>query len=148
MLDKVGESFDGVISGVNRFGVFVELDGVYVSGLVHITALDYDYFHFDPVGHRLTGERTGRIYRLGDTLKVKVAAVNIDDRKIDFVLAEKVEGPGKGQGRPRPGGGRSGRPPRKAGRGADDSGQVESTAKKEGSPGGGSRRRKRRKNKG
>jgi ribonuclease R len=96
MLDKVGESFDGVISGVNSFGIFVELDGVYVSGLVHITALDYDYFHFDPIGHRLTGDRTGRVYRLGDTLRVKVAAVNIDDRKIDFVLADQVEGPGKG----------------------------------------------------
>jgi len=106
MLDKVGESFDGVISGVNSFGIFVELDGIYVSGLVHITALDYDYFHFDPIGHRLTGDRTGRVYRLGDTLRVKVAAVNIDDRKIDFVLAEQVEGPGKG-GRRRPGGKRA-----------------------------------------
>jgi ribonuclease R len=104
MLDKVGESFDGVISGVNSFGIFVELDGIYVSGLVHITALDYDYFHFDPIGHRLTGDRTGRVYRLGDTLRVKVAAVNIDDRKIDFVLAEQVEGPGKGG--PRRSGGR------------------------------------------
>ena len=95
MLDKVGEVFDGVISGVNSFGVFVELDGIYVSGLVHITALDYDYFHFDPIGHRLTGDRTGRVYRLGDTLRVRVAAVNIDDRKIDFVLPEPVAGPGK-----------------------------------------------------
>jgi ribonuclease R len=100
MLDKVGEVFEGVISGVNSFGIFVELSGVYVSGLVHITALDYDYFHFDPVGHRLTGDRTGKVYRLGDTLKVKVAAVNIDDRKIDFVLADAVAGPGKGRGRP------------------------------------------------
>jgi ribonuclease R len=99
MLDKVGEVFEGVISGVNSFGIFVELSGVYVSGLVHITALDYDYFHFDPVGHRLTGDRTGKVYRLGDTLKVKVAAVNIDDRKIDFVLADAVAGPGKGRGR-------------------------------------------------
>ncbi|MGD1982554.1 MAG: ribonuclease R [Chromatiaceae bacterium] len=90
MLDKVGETFDGVISGVNSFGVFVELDAIYVSGLVHVTSLDYDYFHFDPVGHRLTGERTGRVYRLGDSLRVTVAAVNIDDRKIDFALAEKA----------------------------------------------------------
>lgn len=96
MLDKVGESFEGVISGVNSFGIFVELSGIYVSGLVHITALDYDYFHFDPIGHRLRGDRTGKVYRLGDTLRVKVAAVNIDDRKIDFVLADKIEGPGKG----------------------------------------------------
>ncbi len=97
MLDKVGETFDGVISGVTGFGIFVELDGIYVSGLVHITALDYDYFHFDPIGHRLTGDRTGRVYRLGDTLRVKVAAVNIDDRKIDFVLADDGAGPGKGR---------------------------------------------------
>jgi ribonuclease R len=99
MLDKVGETFEGVISGVNSFGIFVELNDIYVSGLVHITALDYDYFHFDPIGHRLTGERTGRVYRLGDTIEVRVAAVNIDDRKIDFVLAKKVDGPGKGGGR-------------------------------------------------
>jgi ribonuclease R len=104
MLDKVGEDFDGVISGVNSFGIFVELDGIYVSGLVHITALDYDYFHFDPVGHRLHGDRTGKVYRLGDPIRIRVAAVNIDDRKIDFVLAEKIDGPGKG-GRRGPGGG-------------------------------------------
>ena len=107
MLDKVGESYDGIISGVNSFGVFVELAGIYVSGLVHITALDYDYFHFDPVGHRLRGERTGRVYRLGDAIRVQVAAVNIDDRKIDFVLADKVEGPGKGK-TPGKAGGRDG----------------------------------------
>ncbi len=95
MLDKVGESFDGVISGVNSFGIFVELNDIYVSGLVHITALDYDYFHFDPIGHRLTGDRTGKVYRLGDSLRVRVAAVNIDDRKIDFVLDKAVAGPGK-----------------------------------------------------
>lgn len=99
VLDKVGETFEGVISGVNSFGIFVELNDIYVSGLVHITALDYDYFHFDPIGHRLTGERTGKVYRLGDSLRVTVAAVNIDDRKIDFVLADKVEGPGKGRGK-------------------------------------------------
>jgi len=111
MLDKVGETFDGVISGVNSFGIFVELNGIYVSGLVHITALDYDYFHFDPVGHRLRGDRTGKVYRLGDTIRVQVAAVNIDDRKIDFVLAEKIEGPGKKKGRERGGA------PRKSGKG-------------------------------
>ncbi len=99
MLDKVGDEFPGVISGVNSFGIFVELEDIYIDGLVHITALDYDYFHFDPVGHRLTGERTGKVYRLGDGIRIRVAAVNIDDRKIDFVLAdsEKVKGPGKGK---------------------------------------------------
>jgi len=120
MLDKVGETFDGVISGVNSFGIFVELSGIYVSGLVHITALDYDYFHFDPIGHRLRGERSGKVYRLGDTLRVRVAAVNIDDRKIDFVLAEKIEGPGKGGSRP--GGG--GRRRRRAGAQAASDGKT------------------------
>ncbi|MEJ1411665.1 MAG: ribonuclease R, partial [Candidatus Sedimenticola sp. (ex Thyasira tokunagai)] len=70
-------------------GIFVELNDIYVDGLVHITALDHDYYHFDPVGHRLTGERSGRIFRLGDSLRVQVAAVNLDDRKIDFALDSK-----------------------------------------------------------
>jgi ribonuclease R len=91
MQDKLGEEFDGTITSVQGFGIFVELDDVYVDGLVHITALDNDYYHFDPVGHRLTGERTGQVYRLGDRLRVKVAAVNLDDRKIDFVLAEPAQ---------------------------------------------------------
>ncbi|KAA6184637.1 ribonuclease R [Thiohalocapsa marina] len=91
MQDKLGEDFDGTITSVQGFGIFVELDNVYVDGLVHITALDNDYYHFDPVGHRLTGERTGQVYRLGDRLRVKVAAVNLDDRKIDFVLSEPAQ---------------------------------------------------------
>ena len=96
---------------VQGFGLFVELDDIYVDGLVHITALDNDYYHFDPVGHRLTGERTGQIYRLGDRLRVKVAAVNLDERKIDFVLPEQkqeqkqkqapAQGPAKKRSRPR-----------------------------------------------
>jgi ribonuclease R len=88
MQDKLGEELDGTITSVNSFGIFVELDEIYVDGLVHITALDNDYYHFDPVGHRLTGERTGMVYRLGDRLRVQVAAVNLDERKIDFVLAK------------------------------------------------------------
>lgn len=86
MMDKIGDSFDGIITSVTSFGIFVELNEIYVDGLVHITALDHDYYHFDPVGHRLTGERSGRIFRLGDSMRVQVAAVNLDDRKIDFVL--------------------------------------------------------------
>ena len=91
MLDKVGEEFAGIISSVNSFGIFVQLDEIYVDGLLHITALDNDYYHFDPVGHRLTGERSGVVYRLGDRISIKVAAVNLDDRKIDFVLPESGE---------------------------------------------------------
>jgi ribonuclease R len=101
MQDKLGEEFDGTITSVQGFGIFVELDQVYVDGLVHITALDNDYYHFDPVGHRLTGERTGQVYRLGDRLRVKVAAVNLDDRKIDFVLAEPAQQAAKKRSRSR-----------------------------------------------
>jgi ribonuclease R len=92
MLDKVGEEFAGIITSVTSFGIFVELEEIYVDGLVHITALDNDYYHFDPVGHRLTGERSGKVYRLGDQIKIKVAAVNLDDRKIDFVLSDSEGG--------------------------------------------------------
>lgn len=92
MQDKVGETFNGIITSVNSFGVFVELDEIYVDGLVHITALDNDYYHYDPVGHRLTGERTGKVLRLGDPLTIIVAKVNLDDRKIDFVPAKTAGG--------------------------------------------------------
>jgi ribonuclease R len=88
MLDKVGEDYDGIVSSVTSFGIFVELKDIYVEGLVHITALHNDYYHFDPAGHRLRGERTGKVYRLGDEVSVKVVRVNLDDRKIDFELAE------------------------------------------------------------
>lgn len=89
MQDKVGETFSGIITSVNSFGVFVELDEIYVDGLVHITALDNDYYHYDPVGHRLTGERTGKVLRLGDSISITVANVNLDDRKIDFLPAQE-----------------------------------------------------------
>ena len=107
MQDKLGEEFDGTITSVTSFGIFVELDEVYVDGLVHITALHNDYYHFDPIGHRLTGERTGNVYRLGDRLRVQVAVVNLDERKIDFVLVASAlmpksgaKGSGKGAAKP------------------------------------------------
>jgi ribonuclease R len=101
MRGRLGERHQGTISGVSSFGFFVELDGIYVDGLVHITSLDNDYYHFDPVGHRLTGERTGMVYRLGDRVRVTVAAVSLDERKIDFVLAEPPQEPASGPGRRR-----------------------------------------------
>jgi ribonuclease R len=91
MLDKVGEEYEGIVSSVTSFGLFVELKEIYVEGLVHITALQNDYYHFDPAGHRLRGERTGKVYRLGDQLRVKVVRVNLDDRKIDFELGDMQE---------------------------------------------------------
>jgi len=88
MQEKVGEEFEGTISGVTSFGLFVELDDIYIEGLVHITALPIDYYHFDPIGHRLRGERSGRTFRLANRVKVRVTRVDLDEKKIDFELIE------------------------------------------------------------
>ena len=88
MQDKVGEEFDGIVTGVTAFGLFVELEGIFIDGLIHVTALTQDYYHFDPVGHRLYGERSGRVYRLSDRLRVRVVRVDLEDKKIDLELAE------------------------------------------------------------
>lgn len=95
MLDKVGMEYDGIVSSVTSFGIFVELKDIYVEGLVHITALHNDYYHFDPAGHRLRGERTGSTYRLGDEVRVRVVRVDLDERKMDFELPGKPEGDDK-----------------------------------------------------
>ena len=87
MMDKVGEEFDGIITGVTTFGIFVELREIYVEGLVHVTALKNDYYHFDSARHRLQGERTGKNYRLADPVRIKVMRVDLDSKKIDFELA-------------------------------------------------------------
>lgn len=88
----IGDEFEGIISGVTRFGFFVELKDIYVDGLVHVTSLRNDYYFFDPVHHRMVGERSGIIFRLGDKLKVKVLSVDIDLRRIDFDLVDAPEG--------------------------------------------------------
>ena len=90
MRDRVGETFPGVITAVTGFGIFVELTDIYVEGLVHVSALPGDYYHFDPLHQRLAGERSGRSFRLGDTVQVRVARVDLDERKIDFDLAENA----------------------------------------------------------
>jgi ribonuclease R len=88
MMDKVGEDFDGTISAVTGFGVFVELDEIYVEGLVHVTALENDFYHFDPVSHCMIGENLGNCFRIGDRLRIKVSRVDLDTRKIDFEMLE------------------------------------------------------------
>jgi len=95
MQDKIDEEFDGIITGVTNFGVFVELSEVYVEGLVHVTGLGEDYFHFDHANHRLYGERTHQIFRLADKVRVKVTRVDLDDRKIDFELVGSGKKSGK-----------------------------------------------------
>jgi ribonuclease R len=86
--DKLGEEFTGVVSGVTSFGIFVQLDELYIEGLVHVTELGQDYFQYDEAHHQLRGERTGKRFGLTDRVKVKVARVDLDARKIDLVLAD------------------------------------------------------------
>ncbi len=87
MQDKVGEAFEGTISGVASFGVFVTLDGLAIDGLVHVTELGRDYFHFDAARHALIGERSGRVFQLAGRVRVQVARVDLEATKIDFTLA-------------------------------------------------------------
>jgi ribonuclease R len=92
MQDHVNEEFDGTISGVTSFGLFITLDELYVDGLVHISDLGQDYFTFDAAKHMLRGERSGVKYQLGGRVRVRVVRVNLEQAKIDFVLvAEKRE---------------------------------------------------------
>jgi ribonuclease R len=88
MEQHIGDVFKGQVTGVTSFGLFVELTKYHVSGLVHITSLPNDYYHFDPVVHRLTGDRTGKVYQLAQKVSIKVMAVNVDERKIDFEMVK------------------------------------------------------------
>ncbi|MDD4915208.1 MAG: ribonuclease R [Methylococcales bacterium] len=100
MMDKIGLEFPGIISAVTGFGFFVELQSIYVEGLVHIASLHNDYFNFDATSHQLYGERTGVRYRLGDAVRIKVVRVNLDDKKIDFELIQTGKKPGKTSDKP------------------------------------------------
>ena len=88
MQDHVGGVFEGRVTGVTSFGLFVMLDDYFVDGLVHISELGRDYFRFEPTRHMLLGERTGKRYRLADRLKVKLVRVDLETRKIDLVPAD------------------------------------------------------------
>lgn len=84
--DHVGDISPGVITGVTKFGLFVELDNVFVEGLVHVSTLTGDYFHYDPASQSLVGERTQVIYSLADVVSVQITRVDVDERKVDFEL--------------------------------------------------------------
>jgi ribonuclease R len=107
MQDKLGEEFSGIITGVTTFGIFVQLDQLFVEGLVHITDLGADYFQYDEARHELRGERTGKRYQLTGRVNVQVVRVDLESRKIDLRLADseamslpvpKKTGRGKGGG--------------------------------------------------
>ncbi|MET0962247.1 MAG: ribonuclease R [Noviherbaspirillum sp.] len=84
--DRLGEEFTGTISGVASFGIFVQLDTLFIEGLVHVTELGADYFQYDDARHELRGERTGKRYQLTDRVTVQVSRVDLDARKIDLRL--------------------------------------------------------------
>lgn len=88
MQSHIGDEFDGAITAVTNFGLFVELDGIYIEGLVHITELSNDYYHFDPIRHSLEGERSRKVYRLGDAVRVQVARVDLEEKKIDLLMLD------------------------------------------------------------
>lgn len=98
MQDHVGEVFQGIIASVTGFGFFVRLNELFIDGLVHVSSLDNDYYRFDSVGQRLVGESSGVVYRLGDAVEIRVEAVHMDERKIEFALVSstrKARGAGK-----------------------------------------------------
>lgn len=139
MLDKLGQDFDGIISSVTSFGLFVELKDIYVEGLIHISTMENDYYRFDPVGHRLYGERSGEVFRLGDALRVKVARVDLDERKIDFQLIGSAAA-AKGRGGRRGEAGKKSTAPAQDGpsakkRGGRGRGRGKSAAKTQGAKG-------------
>ncbi len=86
MQDQVGNIFTGLITSVTGFGFFVRLHDLFIDGLVHVSTLDNDYYRYDNVGQRLIGESSGQTYRLGDEVEIRVEAVHMDERKIDFTL--------------------------------------------------------------
>ncbi|MCZ8131513.1 MAG: ribonuclease R [Steroidobacteraceae bacterium] len=90
MRDKVGEEFDGVVTGVVAFGLFVQLDGLQVDGLVHVATLGHDYYRFEEDRRTLVGDRTGQRFTLGDRLRVRLVRVDPSERKMDFELIEKA----------------------------------------------------------
>jgi ribonuclease R len=90
MQDRVGEVFSGVISSVTNFGLFVRLNDLYIDGMVHVTSLGNDYYHFDAKKHCLIGENSRKVFRMGDAIDVQVASVSLDDRRINLTLGEET----------------------------------------------------------
>ncbi len=111
MLERIGEEFEGIISSVASFGMFIELDNL-IEGMIHVSYLTDDYYYYHDKQYALIGERTGKIYRIGDAVKVRVVKVNLDEHSIDFEIAnmeskpvslkekrQKIIEPGKGKKR-------------------------------------------------
>jgi ribonuclease R len=98
MARKLGDEFAGYVTGVQAFGLFVELEEIYVQGLVHVSSMTDDYYRYDEKAHRLRGENRKKTYRLGDRVSVQVARVDLERRQLDFVLTSVIEHAGAGRG--------------------------------------------------
>ena len=147
MQDHVGSVFNGVIASVTGFGFFVRLNDLFIDGLVHVSTLDNDYYRFDAVGQRLIGESGGRTYRLGDEVEVRVEAVHMDERKIDFALISSQRQP-RGAGKTaREKAKRDGKAPPKRRREMGKSGNFEPDAAFRGGKKGDSKAKKEKKSK-
>lgn len=131
MQDKIGDEFTGTVSSVTGFGLFVELNDIFIEGLVHISELTNDYYRFDPVRHCLDGERTNSRYGLGDIVQVKVVRVDMDDKKIDLQMVGG-DAARSGDRPPRRGAGKGKEPSRgrkkSARKGAESQGKSATTA--------------------
>jgi ribonuclease R len=90
---RVGDEFEGIVSGVARFGLFVQLDGGIAEGLVRIDRLGSEWFEFDQARHELRGSQTGTTHRLGDTMRVRVDRVDVVLRRVDLVPVEEAQAP-------------------------------------------------------
>jgi ribonuclease R len=126
MADKVGDEFDGYVTGVAAFGLFIELVEHFVEGLVHVSTMADDYYRFVESGHLLSGENTHKVYRLGDKVKVQVIRVNMELRQVDLGLVEILERVREGERGPR----RSRAAPRRAKRGKQRAGRRERIPKR------------------
>lgn len=98
MRHRVGEELAGVVTSVAPFGLFVELEDLYIEGLVHVSNLEGDYYEFDASHHRLVGSRSGKVYGLGERVRVRVARVSLDERKIDLLLVGQPGAAAAGKG--------------------------------------------------
>jgi len=96
--DRVGEVFDGVITGVTHFGLFIMLADTFIEGLVHVTSLGNDYFHAEHGGLQLRGENTGEVFALGGTVRVRVTRVDVDEARVDLQLVAEKDSPERGRG--------------------------------------------------
>ncbi|WP_034750671.1 ribonuclease R [Halalkalibacter wakoensis] len=152
MEDKIGETFTGMISGVTNFGMFVELENT-IEGLVHVSYLTDDYYHYDQKQYAMIGERTGKTFRIGDEIEVKVTNVNVDEASIDFEVVgmkprerREVRDRPKvivgGKREPRGGGAGKGRGGRGAGAGGN--GRGKEGAKQDDKSGGAQKRKKKK----